>query len=42
MNTRKEEISLNIGYNSWSDERTEAIQEYLRSIFNIITEIAVY
>jgi len=42
VNTWKEEISLNFGYNSRIHERTEAIQDYLRSIFSVITEIAVY
>ncbi|MHA1474850.1 MAG: hypothetical protein ACTSRX_02715 [Promethearchaeota archaeon] len=41
MNTWKEEISLKFGYNSRLNERTEAIQEYLRTIFSVITEIAV-
>ncbi|WP_280178692.1 hypothetical protein DSAG12_04440 [Promethearchaeum syntrophicum] len=41
MNTWKEEISLNFGYNSRLHERTEAIQEYLKSIFIAVTEIAV-
>ncbi len=41
VNTWKEEISLKFGYNSRLNERTEAIQEYLRTIFCVITEIAV-
>jgi len=41
VNTWKEEISLKFGYNSRLNERTEAIQEYIRTIFSVITEIAV-
>ena len=42
VDTWKEEISLKFGYNSRLHERTEAIQDYLRSIFSVIIEITVY
>ncbi len=42
MNAWNEKITLNVAYNSRLNERTDAIQEYLKTIFTAITEIAVY